>query len=69
LWPINSRGILQENGEAIIGKKKKKPSYNCAEKQIESKKEKKIKERKEKHKKSYLSFMQLIFIIFHINVQ
>jgi len=41
LWPINSRGILQENGEAIIGKKKKKPSYNCAEKQIESKKEKK----------------------------
>jgi hypothetical protein len=34
LWPLNSR-------EAII--EKRKPSYNCAEKQIESKKEKREK--------------------------
>jgi hypothetical protein len=51
LWPLNSRGILQENGEVII--EKKKPSYNCAAKQLESKKEKK--EKKSTKNPSYLS--------------
>jgi NADH:ubiquinone oxidoreductase subunit 3 (subunit A) len=58
LWPLNSR-------EAII-EKKKKPSYNCAEKQIESKKEKR--EKKNTKNPSYLS-CNCFFIIFHINVK